>query len=367
MAEEKNSTNQWFSDNSKEIMAKGLCYVTITAACCGAAASSFLAIPGLFSLLSITPPNYILNTIYSIAIINGVTFSISQFWESLVENTRVNVFNLPPSTTSINTINLKIEKIQSEIINSIQKLQKIGINANNNELMKQHLNSLKLLMSFNDEIIQESSKLADTDKSIKSNSFYHNLMNALYYVNCFFAAMVISTGIFTSVILTILGTTNAINTIAPMILGSNTLSNVTITFMAGLVAFCSQYCKSSTFGQKQWSLLVLDIFGINLLEQEESLTPKDLYKKLQNSLIDINEIYIAKTLTKDCTKETEESEENNRKLITALYNSEISKHETRFSENIAQLQLNERQRTITSLEGKIAELENNINTLRRTA
>ena len=87
--------DQWVND-LKEVIARAFSYTVIGVACFGAAASSFLAIPGLLNLISLELSSYILNAIYGVAVINGVTYTVSQFWDSLLENTRVNLLGLAP-------------------------------------------------------------------------------------------------------------------------------------------------------------------------------------------------------------------------------------------------------------------------------
>ena len=296
---ELTNQDQWVND-LKEAIAKSFCYVVIGTACFGAAASSFLAIPGLLNLLSLELPSYILYTIYSIAVINGVSYSVSQFWDGLLESTRVNLFGLPPAhkkeiqKENLNTIE-KIKDIEEEIRYKIRALDKLGINLKNNPELRLILTHVQHFMKLDGNILKDLNLLDSKSQNQEmddSNPFYNMFYNILFYANSFFASIVISTGILTSIILTILGTTSAIATLAPMILGPATLGGLTISAMACFVAFCSQYCKSSTFGQKQWNLLMLDLFNSVDDIEEEHLAPKDKHIKLQGYLAEINEIYL---------------------------------------------------------------------------
>lgn len=285
--------NQWVND-LKEALAKGLCYTVISVACFGAAASSFLAIPGLLDRLAIELPNYVLNTIYSIAIVNGVTFTVSQFWDGLLESTRVNLFGLPPSHDKELQENLsideEIEDLRLEIINKIEILEEMGVNIKNTPKLKAILNHAHHYIQFDDHIARDLN-LANQENSRTFDEEQNNLLTFfLFLSNKLFAGMVLSTGILTSIILTILGTTKAIETLAPMLIGPAAFSGLTVTVMACLVAFGSQYCKSSTFGHKQWNLLMW--FFPKKNSEEENLPPKEIVLKLQGNLIKINKIYI---------------------------------------------------------------------------
>lgn len=276
--------------------------VVVGFACFGAAASAWLAIPSLLKLIPYEISPLISGTGYLLSVVSGITYAKAQFWDRSYKKIRQWLLGHESENQE------EEEKYKKEIKNyenSIKDyLENINdIHKNNNEQNKEaRETSIELikelyklenkvkdedLPEFSDILHSLSGRTGLTDEQL--NSFFPNdliksradkfydfmdritdlSLTVAKCINWFLALNIIFAGSAIAIILTTLGSKNAIFSISSDIFGASTLTGTIIWAPAIFISVFTQVCKLILNGDRQ--LAELDWLGFTKVDLAHDL------------------------------------------------------------------------------------------------
>lgn len=312
--QDKVTNKKWLNltDQEAEIISFSLNIFIVGFACLGAAASAWLAIPSLLKLIPYQVPSIITNSGYFLSVISGITYAKAQFWDKSFnkikqlllghesENQNEEIELNKKITDSITNIKNELEKLKvqheslmnqddktkeilKKFINDYYKLRHPGKSEkelpNFSDKLKYLSNSLKLNFDLFNVYFNDESTSPKIDKVYgKIDHLGRIAFKVLEWLNWFFAVSIIFTGSSIAVILTTLGTKNAILSICADFLGITQLAGMAVWAPAASIAIFTQMCKLVINGHKQIEELMLKYFinknldkDIKHLEQKSML------------------------------------------------------------------------------------------------
>jgi len=276
---EQDNSNSWFgmTEDQADTISSVVSGVVVGFACLGAAANAFLAIPSLIALISFEISSTVENTGYSLSVISGITYAKAQFWDTtkgkikqwLLGHEYENQMEEEKIKASIdkhlNHINKYLEHIKEYqnstdeeksdtkkvlecLINALYDLNAKHLFENNQQefsgklyFISEQINLPESLVKFYFAEYPDKPVIQTEDDML--SWIMHLIKKFLLWVNWFLALSVVLAGSGIAVILTTLGSKNAILVIFSEIIGAGNLAGTLLWGPACFIALFGQACK----------------------------------------------------------------------------------------------------------------------------
>jgi len=296
----QDNISNWFnlSERQAETISFFLNIIVVGFACFGAAASAWLAIPSLLKLIPYEISPLISGTGYLLSVVSGITYAKAQFWDRSYKKIRQWLLgheseNQEEEEKHKNEIRKDEDNIQiylknqreslaqdvltkNTLIELIKELYKLEHKVQDENLpeLSDILHSLSNKTGLTKEqfnyYFQNDLKHSKKDKLYDSMDYLTNIsLEVVKLINWFIALNVILAGSAIAIILTTLGSKNAIFSIFSDIFGASTLTGTMLWAPAIFISVFTQICKLILNSDRQ--MAELDWFGFTKIDLDHDV------------------------------------------------------------------------------------------------